>query len=228
MRPRPAAPLLLALHLALVAAACSPGVSADGAAPRIARSVSFAPDSLGRCFPCSMSIDTDSGPLIVDSTAGVGAILQSAQGGRVAYSALDGSGGYENEGQSVWIVDVADKQRRKVMSEYTMVREITEHQLPDGRGLLVVRLEDGGAGMSHIAFVDPLRGQVAREPRSLVASVVGDTIELHAWDGEAPWTEPDGRDPATGLLRVPPARVTRLSLSELLARPTMENPRSPQ
>lgn len=223
MRPRLAAPILLTFL-----AACAPDSPPAEVTPRIARSVSFAPDSLGRCFPCTMSIDTDSGPLLVDSTAGVGAILQSAKGAQVAYSALDGSGGYENEGQSVWIVDVADKQRRKVMSEYTMVRDITEHQLPDGRGLLVVRLEDGGAGMSHIAFVDPLRGQLAREPRSLVASVVGDTIELHAWDGEAPWTEPDGRDPATGLLRVPPARITRLSLSELLARPVMENPRSPQ
>jgi hypothetical protein len=216
--------------LLAIGVACSPTERGGEvvAEPRIARSIAFMPDSLGRCFPCAMEIDTDSGPLRVDSTAGVGLILQSAAGAQVAYSAIDGAGGYENEGQSLWIVDVATKQRRAVMREYTQVREISELRLPDGHGLLVVRLEDGGAGMSHIAMVDPLRGQVARMPRSLVAKVDGDTIELHAWDGEAPWTEPGARDTLTGLLKAPPARITRLSISELVARPVMENPRSPQ
>jgi hypothetical protein len=173
-------------------------------------------------------IDTDSGPLRVDSTGGVGLILQSAAGGQVAYNGLDGAGGYEGEGQSLWVVDVASKQRRQVMSEYFMVRDIRELRLADGRGLLVVRMEDGGAGMSHIAVVDPQRGQVARIPRSLVARAEGDTLELHSWDGEAPWTEPGARDPATGLLRATPARIERLSLRELVARDVMENPRSPQ
>jgi hypothetical protein len=213
----------------LFAAACSPEPAGEAApAPRIARQIAFMPDSLGRCFPCAMVIDTDSGPLRVDSTAGVGRILQSAAGGQVAYSALDGAGGYENEGQSVWIVDVASRQRRPVMREYAQVREISELRLPDGRGLLAIRMEDGGAGMSHVAFVDPLRGQVARMPRSLIAKVEGDSIELHAWDGEAPWTDPRGRDSVTGLLKVPPARVTRHSMGELIARPVIQNPRSPQ
>lgn len=224
---RPAFVALIAVACA-GASACAARDDAVDVGPRIARSVSFAPDSLGRCHPCAMIIDTDSGPLRVDSTAGVGLILQSAAGGQVAYSALDGAGGYENEGQSVWIVDVASKQRRNVLREYFAVREIREERLGDGRGLLVVRMEDGGAGMSHIAFVDPLRGELARVPRSLVARVDGDTIELHAWDGEAPWTDPAARDPATGLLRAPPARVTRLSLSELSTRDVIENPRSPQ
>jgi hypothetical protein len=208
---------------------CGPATDdAPAAGPRIARGVSFVPDSLGRCHPCAMTIDTDSGPLRVDSTGGVGLILQSAAGGQVAYNGLDGAGGYENEGQSLWIVDVASKQRRRVMAEYFMVREIREVRLPDGGGLLLVRMEDGGAGMSHVAVVDPLRGQVARVPRSLVARVQGDTIELHSWDGEAPWTEPGARDPATGLLRAPPARIERLSLGALARRDVMENPRSPQ
>lgn len=219
-------PLVL-LSLTLACAAPEPASDA-AAAPRIARSLAFVPDSLGRCFPCAMVIDTDSGPLHVDSTAGAGLILQSSAGAQVAYSALDGAGGYENEGQAVWIVDVGDKHRRAVMREYTQVREISEIRLADGRGLLVVRLEDGGAGMSHIAVVDPLRGQVARVPRSLVAKVEGDTIELHSWDGEAPWTDPAARDSLSGLLKAPPARITRLSLSELIARPVMQNPRSPQ
>ncbi len=227
--PRPAVRLLLTLlaGTAAVTGACGPREPAT-VGPRVARSVAFAPDSLGRCHPCAMIIDTDSGPLRVDSTAGVALILQSAAGGQVAYSALDGAGGYENEGQSLWIVDVASKQRRNVMREYFAVRELREVRLADGRALLVVRMEDGGAGMSHVAFVDPDRGELAREPRSLVARVEGDTIELHAWDGEAPWTEPGARDPATGLLRDPPARVSRRSLSELMARDVMENPRSPQ
>lgn len=213
---------ILSLTVVLLGA-CAP--APDAAAPRIARSLAFRPDSLGRCFPCAMVIDTDSGPLRVDSTAGVGLILQSSAGAQVAYSALDGAGGYENEGQSVWIVEVASKQRRPVMREYAQVREIREVRAADGTALLVVRTEDGGAGMSHIAVVDPRRGQVARIPRSLVAKVEGDTIELHSWNGEAPWSEPGGRDPATGLLRAPPESTTRISLTELASRPTMENPR---
>lgn len=208
--------------LAFMAAACDG--RADGGAT-LADGVSFATDDNGWCFPCAMSIVTSQGDTItVDSTAGVGAIIS---GGReVAYNGLDGAGGYENEGQSLRVVDLSTGEHRVVMREYTQVREIREVPMPSGDALLVVRMEDGGAGMSHIAIVDPSRGQLFRAPRSLVASIVGDTLELHSWNGEAPWTEPNGRDPATGLLRAPPASVQRVSLSAIRRGPVIENPHS--
>ena len=215
-------PALGVVALTVMAAACSGRVESDSS---LAEGLSFATDSNGWCFPCAMSIVTTDGDTItVDSTAGVGAIISA--GREVAYNGLDGAGGYENEGQSLRVVNVGTGERRVVMREYTQVREIREVPLPSGDALLVVRMEDGGAGMSHIAIVDPSRGQLYRAPRSLVASIEGDTLELHSWNGEAPWTEPNGRDPATGLLRAPPASVQRVSLSAIMSGPVIENPHS--
>lgn len=212
------------IALTIIVVACGGGGRVQSEAT-LAERLSFATDSNGWCFPCAMSIVTAEGDTItVDSTAGVGAIIS---GGReVAYNGLDGAGGYENEGQSLRVVDLSTGEHRVVMREYTQVREIREVPMPSGDALLVVRMEDGGAGMSHIAIVDPSRGQLYRAPRSLVASIDGDTLELHSWNGEAPWTEPDGRDPATGLLRAPPASVQRVSLSAIMRGPVIENPHS--
>lgn len=99
-------------------------------------------------------------------------------GKEVVYSARDGAGGYENEGQSLRIYDVATGETRKIMSEYSYVVGLSEVKLTTGASALLVRLEDGGLGGSYFALVDPKRGQVFFKSWTEVKSVKGDTLTL--------------------------------------------------
>ena len=50
------------------------------------------------------------------------------RGGRqVVYSGLDGSGGFENEGQSLRVYDEPTRTRRKILSEYFGINEVKSH-----------------------------------------------------------------------------------------------------
>ncbi len=99
-------------------------------------------------------------------------------GKEVVYSSRDGSGGFENEGQSLHIFDVATSKTRKIMSEYSIVVGLTEKKLSNGQNVLLVKMTDGGLGGAYFAVVDPKRGEVFYRSFAELAAIKGDTIKL--------------------------------------------------
>lgn len=107
-------------------------------------------------------------------------------GKEVVYSGRDGSGGFENEGQSLRIYDVKSGKTKKIMSEYTFVLGLTAVKLSNGANALLVRLGDGGLGASYFAVVDPKRGQVLSENFAELTEIKGDKASL-AFYKEEDW-----------------------------------------
>src|SRR5262245_46512326 len=81
-------------------------------------------------------------------------------GKSVAYSWTDGSGGFENEGESLRIYDVRTGRIRKVLSEYMAIGALTPVRLTTGALALLIMMGDSGLGGSYFAVVDPKRGEV--------------------------------------------------------------------
>lgn len=87
-----------------------------------------------------------------------------AEGGKsVLWSGPDGSGGYENEGQSLWRYDIATGQRRKLLAEDYVITKAVAVIGNSGKTAILVSMTDGGLGAPHVAVVDPTRGQVWRQ-----------------------------------------------------------------
>ena len=86
--------------------------------------------------------------------------------GLVAVSGLDGAGGYENEGQSLTVIDVVAGTRRRVVADYFQIVRV-EAVTVDGRVALLVHMRDGGQGGLHVTIVDPERGAVFRALHAL-------------------------------------------------------------
>jgi hypothetical protein len=139
-------------------------------------------------------------------------------GSLVAVSGLDGAGGYENEGQSLTVIDVATGARRRVLADYfTIVRvELVESA---GRRALLVHMRDGGQGGLHVSVVDPNRGQVFRALHAL-GRISGDRILVSGYgDGDVPVDFGDRRTPL---------RVDSLSLAAVDTLALLVVPRTPQ
>ncbi|MEZ5425105.1 MAG: hypothetical protein R2747_02465 [Pyrinomonadaceae bacterium] len=109
-------------------------------------------------------------------------------GKEVLYSASDGSGGYENEGQSLRIYDVKTGRAKKIMSQYYMIEAIAETRLSDGKLALIVRMTDGGAGNNYISVVDPTRGEVFFRRFAEVLKVERDQMTLGIFE-EGSWDD---------------------------------------
>ena len=103
-------------------------------------------------------------------------------GKSVAYSWTDGSGGFENEGQSLRIYDVRTGRIRKVLSEYVAIVALTPVRLTTGELALLIKMGDGGLGASYFAVVDPRRGEVFFRRWSEVTQISGDRITLAFYD----------------------------------------------
>ncbi|MGI9055977.1 MAG: GerMN domain-containing protein [Pyrinomonadaceae bacterium] len=99
-------------------------------------------------------------------------------GKNIVYSATDGAGGYENEGESLRIYSVKYGDTRKILSEYYNVTAVGEKKLSNGKTALLVRLTDGGLGGSYFAVVDPTRGEVFFTAWAELLEISGDTITL--------------------------------------------------
>jgi hypothetical protein len=139
-------------------------------------------------------------------------------GSLVAVSGLDGAGGYENEGQSLTVIDVATGSRRRVLADYfTIVRvELVE---AGGRRALLVHMRDGGQGGLHVSVVDPNRGQVFRALHAL-GRIEGDRILVSGYgDGDVPVDFGDRRTPL---------RVDSLALAAVDTLALLVVPRTPQ
>lgn len=99
-------------------------------------------------------------------------------GKEVVYSARDGAGGFENEGQSLYLHDVKTNKNRKIMSEYFIIVGVKEVKLSNGATALLVRMSDGGLGGSYFSVVDPKRGEVLFQGLAELSELNGDTIKL--------------------------------------------------
>src|SRR5450432_797074 len=83
------------------------------------------------------------------------------EGGRqVLYSGRDGAGGYENEGESLHLYDASTGKQRKILSAYFVITRVEELMTSSGKTALLVMMTDGGLGASHLAVVNPKRGEV--------------------------------------------------------------------
>ena len=107
-------------------------------------------------------------------------------GKSVAYSGLDGSGGFENEGESLRIYDVRTGKARKVLSEYVAIIALMPVKLSTGQLLLLIRMGDGGLGASYFAVVDPNRGEIFTRNWAELVELNGDRIKL-AFYNEEDW-----------------------------------------
>ena len=103
-------------------------------------------------------------------------------GKSVAYSWTDGSGGFENEGESLRIYDVRTGRIRKILSEYVAIVALTPVRLTTGELALLIKMGDGGLGASYFAVVDPRRGEVFFRRWSEVTQISGDRITLASYD----------------------------------------------
>ena len=97
---------------------------------------------------------------------------------QVVYSSNKGAGGYEGEGQSLHLYDVATGKHRRIMSEYFIVETVKEVITSNKKRPLLVMMEDGGLGASYLAVVDPLRGEVFFRRWVRILANEGDTIVL--------------------------------------------------
>jgi hypothetical protein len=94
------------------------------------------------------------------------------EGGRAAvYTGTDGAGGFENEGQSLWRYDVASGKKRKLVSETYVISKVIETCSKSGRTTLLLTMNDGGLGATHVAVVDPQRGEVWRRPTAIISGI---------------------------------------------------------
>ena len=137
-------------------------------------------------------------------------------GGRhVVYSSSDGAGGYENEGQSLHLYDVATSKQKRIMSHYFMVQTVKEVVTSKNKRALLVTMEDGGLGASYVAVVDPWRGEVFFRKWARILADKGDSIVLGFYK-EDDWAELETR-------KVRPYKTERQNLNSILVRPVIVN-----
>ena len=142
------------------------------------------------------------GPAVVTLTSGDTVVVSDSayrawtlgNGSLVAVSGLDGAGGFENEGQSLTVIDVATGSRRRVVADYFPILRV--QLLTSGANqALLVHMRDGGHGSLHVTVVDPKRGQVFRELNAL-GRIEGDRILVAGFgDGEQAVVFGDKREP---------------------------------
>lgn len=143
-------------------------------------------------------------------------------GGRqVAFSAPDGAGGYENEGQALHLYDLKNGKQRKILSEYFAIQRMTEVKTRNGKTVLLVEMVDGGLGASHFAVVDPKRGEVFVAAKARLQSREGDVVVLGFFRDE------DWESLAAGK-SVKPYRAQRYDLKSLLLRAPIHHTRAPK
>ena len=146
-------------------------------------------------------------------------ILEKGQ--KIAYSAADGAGGYENEGQSLRIYDVPVGTHRKVLSAYYVIDQVSEFKTKGGNKALLVEMRDGGLGASHLAVVDPRRGQVFLRKQVKLLKRRGDLIVLGRFH-ESDWER------MAGDMVIQPYKTEHYDVNTLLRRPAVvQNPVHP-
>jgi hypothetical protein len=153
-------------------------------------------------------------------------------GKSVAYSWLDGAGGFENEGQSLRIFDVRTGKTRKVLSEYMGIVALMPVRLSTGQLALLIKMADGGLGASYFAVVHPNRGEVFYRRWAELTELEGDRIKLafydpEDWDqiNEARGAQEDNPNQVISHTAVKPKRTENHDLKRVLRMPVRINKR---
>jgi len=156
-------------------------------------------------------------------------------GKSVAYSWTDGSGGFENEGQSLRIYDVRTGTTRKILSEYMGIVALTPVRLTTGELALLIKMADGGLGGSYFAVVHPKRGEVFYRRWAEVTDITGDRITLAFYDPEKwdeinearSWKE-DDPNTVVSTTKVKPIKVEQHDLKRVITMPVLVKKRPKQ
>ena len=130
-------------------------------------------------------------------------------GQQVAYSAPDGAGGYEDEGNALHLYDLQSGKERKILSEYFAIDRVTEVRTRNGKTAFLVEMSDGGLGASHVAVVDPRRGEVFVASKARLQARSGDVLLLGFYRDDDWEILANGKS-------VPPYKVRRYDLKRLL------------
>ena len=142
-------------------------------------------------------------------------------GGRqVVYSAPDGAGGYENEGNALHLYDLQSGKERKILSEYFAIDRVTEVRTRNRKTAFLVEMRDGGLGASHVAVVDPRRGEVFIASKTRLQDRTGDLFVLGFYRDDDWEALANGKD-------VQPYKVRRYDLKRLLLRAPIHRVRAP-
>jgi len=141
-------------------------------------------------------------------------------GRQVAYSAPDGAGGYENEGNALHLYDLQSGKERKILSEYFAIDRVTEVRTRNGKTAFLVEMRDGGLGASHVAVVDPRRGEVFIASKARLQDRKGDLLVLGFYRDDDWEILANGKS-------VQPYKVQRYDLKRLLLRAPIHRVRAP-
>jgi len=171
--------------------------------------------------------DKNAGPLYVSVGGRERRVAEKAlnawivSGGRqVAYSAPDGAGGYENEGNALHLYDLQSGKQRKILSEYFAIDRVTEVRTRNGKAAFLVEMRDGGLGASHVAVVDPRRGEVFIASKARLQDRKGDFLVLGFYRDDDWEILANGKS-------VQPYKVQRYDLKRLLLRAPIHRVRAP-
>lgn len=136
-------------------------------------------------------------------------------GTEIVYSAPDGAGGYENEGQALYLYKVRTGARRKLMADYFTIDHVTEVETKSRKTALLVEMHDSGLGASHVAVIDPRRGEVFVQSKVRLLIHRDDLIVLGFY------REEDWEGMGVANRKVQPYKTIRYDLKLLLQRPVI-------
>lgn len=150
----------------------------------------------------------------------------------IVFSSHDGAGGFENEGQSLRIYNVATRTVGKILSERFGVNAVQEVKTSIGKTVLLVAMSDGGLGGSYFAVVDPKRGEVFFRRWAEVTAINGDNVTLamyraddfEAINDERGW-KPGPSNQVIAKTKVIPSKIETYDLKRLLKNRVIHNRR---
>jgi hypothetical protein len=96
----------------------------------------------------------------------------------VAYAGEGGADGYENEGQGLFLYDVARGTSRRLYAAPFQIDSVDWVALGKAAGVFLVSMHDGGLGASHFAIVDERSGRVALRRRAAILDRQGEVLTI--------------------------------------------------
>ena len=130
-------------------------------------------------------------------------------GTRAVYSSTGGAGGYEGEGQSLWLY-APGLAPRKLTAQKFAISDVKEVAVGHNRALVLV-MEDGGLGATHIAVIDPKRGLLLTASKARLLRIDGVSV-LVGYQREGDWEKlANGTD-------IPPFRTQSYDLRQIYDR----------
>lgn len=130
------------------------------------------------------------------------------EGHLVAYSSK-GSGGFENEGQTLYLYNAKTGSAHRILSAKFEITGVERMESAMGKVAYLVSMEDGGLGATHIAVVDPPRGQVFHEDGATFFAVEKGSFTVN-WYKDEDWAK------LANHAEVKPEKTKRFDLDEVL------------